>query len=307
MACYFPLQAFRSSELTSTGKRSITFDYREAFTSDILSLPCGRCIGCRLDRSRQWACRCMLESSLHDSNSFVTLTFSDENLPYANSLSVRTFQLFMKRLRFKFGNGIRFYGCGEYGDKLGRPHYHAILFGLDFPDKFFWKMSGDYPIYRSPSLESVWSYGHSYIGAVTFESAAYVARYVMKKITGDLAADHYVDVNTGVVRDPEFNIMSRNPGVAKPWLDRYVSDVYPHDFVVIRGKKVKPPRYFDKLFEKAFPDQFDELKIDRFNDSLKRSIEDAESFPSMYLRSLHLDVKRRHKELSVSRLVRSFD
>lgn len=307
MPCFFPIQAFRSGELTKNGKRAIVFDYREADTAEILILPCGRCDHCRLERSRMWAVRCMLEASMYDSNCFITLTFSPENLPADNSLDVRTFQLFMKRLRKKFGNGIRFFHCGEYGDKYGRPHYHAILFGIDFPDKYLWKLSGDNTLYRSPILEELWPYGHSSIGAVTFESIAYVARYVLKKKFGADSWVDYVDVNTGAIRKPEYITMSRRPGIGKTWFDKYGSDVYPHDFLVLQGRKLRPPKYFDRIFESIDPDAYEGIVMKRQEESLKRAIDHATDFPSEYLRSLHLDVLRRHKELSVKRLVRVLD
>lgn len=307
MPCYFPLQAFRARHMTKNGKRAITFDVRESDSSEILFLPCSRCIGCRLERSRQWALRCMLEASEHIRNCFITLTFNDENLPKDNSLDVRYFQNFMKKLRKKYGNGIRFFHCGEYGDKYGRPHYHAILFNHDFDDKVLWKNSGQFPLYRSSALEKLWPYGYSSIGNVTFESAAYVARYVMKKVTGDGAWTHYLDVETGVIKKPEYTTMSRKPGIASNWFSRFSSDVYPHDFMFLRGRKMKPPKYFDRMFESKFPDLFEELKAKRLEDSLVLEAQVVEMFPDPHLRSMHLDVKRRHKELSIKRLVRTVD
>ena len=158
-------------------------------------LPCGQCVGCRLERSRQWAIRCMHEAQMHEDNCFITLTFNPESLDDRSnpwSLDVRDFQLFMKRLRKKYGAGIRFYHCGEYGELNKRPHYHACIFGFDFPDKRLWKVTNSgHRLYISESLDELWPFGFCTIGNVTFESAAYVARYIMKKVNGDAAADHY--------------------------------------------------------------------------------------------------------------------
>ena len=225
-----------------------------------------------------------------------------------------------KKLRKRFGNGIRFFHCGEYGSKFGRPHYHALIFGFDFPDKYFWKMSNGMPLYRSNALEELWTYGYSSIGSVTFESAAYVARYVVKKITGDMADKYYlqddiVDVDTGEVmrRKPEYCTMSRGckklgtGGIGKSWFDDYFEDVYPHDFLYLRNRKMKPPKYFDSMYEAYFPHDFEEVKAKRLEDAAKREADFVNAFPDAHLRLMHADVLRRHKELSVKRLVRCVD
>lgn len=221
-----------------------------------VEVACGQCVGCRLERSRNWAVRCMHESQLHEHNSFVTLTYDDAHL-HSISLEYRDFQLFMKRLRKSKGS-VRFYMCGEYGDDFGRPHFHACLFGCFFADReHFRRMPSGSSIYTSKELSELWPYGFSSIGDVTFESAAYVARYVMKKITGSDSDGHYeaVDGNTGeiVQRTPEFNRMSLKPGIGADWFLRYNREVYGpelRDYVVVRGVKCKPPRYYDRLLEK---------------------------------------------------------
>jgi len=233
-----------------------------------LRLPCSRCIGCRLERSRQWAIRCVHEASLYEDNCFITLTYSPKYLPVDGSLNVRHFQLFMKRLRKRFGEGIRFFHCGEYGEKYRRPHYHAIIFNLDFHDKYLWKENNGYKLYRSPTLEALWPYGHSSVGSATFESAAYVARYILKKVTGDDASNHYVgsvDFDTGEcsVLKPEYTTMSRRPGIASAWFDKFQSDVYPSDTVALRGREMRPPRFYDGRFELTDPEEFESLKVRR--------------------------------------------
>jgi hypothetical protein len=237
---------------------------------DPIELPCGQCVGCRLERSRQWAIRCIHEAKMYENNCFITLTFSPEHLAKRSnpwSLDVRDYQLFMKRLRKKYGDGIRFFHCGEYGDKHGRPHYHACLFNFDFPDKELWNVVNGNRLYISNSLSELWPFGFSTIGDVTFESAAYVARYIMKKVTGDQADEHYqwVDTNTGEIKDrkPEYTTMSRRPGIGKDWYEKYKSDVYPGDFVVVNGKKMKPPKFYDRLHEQSRPYEFDDIKAAR--------------------------------------------
>lgn len=257
MPCFHPLKALKNESGVQVLRSDAVF-----FN---LMLPCGRCHGCRLERSRQWAMRCMHEASLHSRNCFITLTYSPEHLPSDNSLHHEHFQKFIKRFRKRFGE-IRYYMCGEYGDLNQRPHYHALIFGFDFNDRVVFKRTNSGSlVYRSKSLESLWPFGYSSVGDVSFESAAYVARYVMKKRTGDSAFAHYanVDMETGEIlnhRRPDYNKMSLKPGIGADWFEKYASDVYPHDYVVINGKTCKPPRYYDKLIKRVDSDIYDSIK-----------------------------------------------
>lgn len=256
MPCYRPLEAWRSKQLNPTGKRNIVFRREDALDPTFpIELPCGQCIGCKLERSRQWAIRCIHEASLHQDNCFITLTYNQENLPADGSVNVEHFQLFMKRLRHHFkGQTIRFFHCGEYGDENERPHYHAILFNVDFPDKKLYKIDNDNRTYTSETLERLWTHGFCIIGNVTFESAAYVARYITKKVTGNKADDHYKG------RKPEYITMSRRPGIAADFLKKWKDDIYPHDYVIVNGKKVGVPKFYDNQLEKEV---LDELKKKR--------------------------------------------
>lgn len=251
MPCYHPIQAYRSREINpGTGRRSLVFNKKDGFEDLPVSVKCGQCIGCRLDRSAEWAIRCHHEASLWEENCFITLTYRDEDLPDPPSVNVRDFQLFMKRLRKKYSpKTIRFFHCGEYGEMNRRPHYHAILFNHDFEDKKLWKLSNGLPLYHSQSLSDLWQLGFCSVGAATFQSAAYVARYIMKKVTGPMAASTYEHVcpQTGVISEltPEYVTMSRRPGLGKDWLSKYRADVWPEDFVVVDGKKFRPPRFYD--------------------------------------------------------------
>lgn len=267
MSCYSPLKAFQSTAIrTDNGKRQISFK-SPSHPAVPIELPCGQCIGCRLERSRQWAMRITHEASLYENNAFITLTYSDLHAPHDGSLRVRDFQLFMKRLRKEYGNGIRFFHCGEYGENFGRPHYHACIFNIDFPDKYLWSQRNGNNLYRSPNLEKIWPFGFSSIGSVTFESAAYVARYILKKRTGSSAVDHYmhIDPATGEItqRTPEYVTMSRRPGIGKDWFVRYLPDIYPHDYIVLNGQKLKPPKFYDSQYELLYPDELSILKKNR--------------------------------------------
>lgn len=267
MPCFHPLKGYRSRTPSDKGKYPIVFNPKYGYTDQAVTVPCGQCVGCRLERSRQWAIRCAHEASLYEDNCFITLTYNNDHLPDDKSLDVSHFQKFMKRLRKRFGQNIRFYHCGEYGEQYGRPHYHACIFNFDFKDKKFWRMSNDNRLYTSEALQELWPYGYSSIGDVTFESAAYVARYIMKKVNGELAEQHYTDIDpqTGEItkRKPEYTTMSRRPGIGKGWLDKYQSDVYPEDFVVMNGKKMKPPKYYDSQYELHSPVEHNKIKVNR--------------------------------------------
>lgn len=268
MPCFSPLYGYRAKKLTANGKRPIVFDKSLGFTDQQITLPCGRCRGCRLRRSEEWAIRCHCEASLYKENCFLTLTYDEKHLPDNGSINVRAFQLFMKKLRRENPKvQIRFFHCGEYGDKGGRPHYHAVLFNFDFGDKTESGNSNGHKLYSSKTLDRIWGNGMSNIGDVTFQSAAYVARYIMKKITGPESVEHYETIHsrTGEIiqRNKEYTTMSRGHGIGQKWLYKFHADVYPHDFIVIDGKKRLPPRYFDDLYEKLYPGIFAKVKQKR--------------------------------------------
>jgi hypothetical protein len=206
---------------------------------------------------------------MHSRNAFVTLTYSDDNLPSLYSLNYRDYQLFAKRLRKKLGP-FRFFMCGEYGETLGRPHYHALLFGLDFPDKRKSNsLYSDFDLYESDILSDAWGLGHCSIGEVTYESARYCAVYATKKVTGELAHDHYtfVDPRTGEVgqRSAEFARMSLKPGIGYDWLQLYWRDLYEtgHNAVIVNGSRKCIPRYFDDKLSEITPGLIDSIKLQR--------------------------------------------
>lgn len=245
MPCYTPLEGFR--------KRGggITWSPRDGYTDLVVQVPCGQCVGCRLERSRQWATRIMHETKMHDDSAFVTLTYSDEHLPKDLSLRKSDFQKFIKRLRHTVDNKVSYFHCGEYGETNGRPHYHAILFGIRFRDMVLHSRNGRGDrVYTSQTLEDVWQLGFATVGEVTFESAAYVARYCLKKVTGDLAAEHYRRVSPdGEVYylEPEYATMSLKPGIGLKWFESFSKEVEERDGVVVDGALRKAPRYYDKL------------------------------------------------------------
>lgn len=195
--------------------------------------------------------RCLHESQLYQDNCFITLTYDREHLPDDYSVHVRPLQLFFKKLRKDLGSKkIRFFACGEYGEINLRPHFHALIFNHDFNDKVLHSIERENRIYTSLSLSKFWPYGFTTLGDITFESAAYVARYNMKKVNGENADIYYLRKNpeTGFWHrvEPEFIVMSRRPGIGAPWLEKFKKDVYPDDFVLTRGMKMLPPRFYDQ-------------------------------------------------------------
>ena len=246
-----------------------------------MEVPCGQCLGCRLDRSREWAARIVHESTLHEANCFITLTYREPqectlqqikekwHLPDDGSLHKSHYQKFMKRLRKHFKHRtIRYYHCGEYGDELQRPHYHACLFNCEFVDQQLFKNNNGYPLFTSQLLEKLWPYGYSTIGNLTFETAAYTARYCLKKITGEQAHEHYLrwDENGEAYwLQPEYNTMSRRPGIGKDWYDKYKDDVFPSDEIPVPGHGIdkKVPRYYQQLFKESDPETLDKIKLVR--------------------------------------------
>lgn len=294
MRCTSPLAAFRTEDGKVVFSAGVRRDIHHSLT-----LPCGQCGACRLERSRQWATRCMHEAQMHEENCFLTLTYSDEHLPSDWSLDHRDFQMFMKRLRKHLGKkAVKFYMCGEYGEKFDRPHFHCVLFGHDFDDKRPWRQSASgHKTYRSDVLEKLWPFGHVEIGDVTFESAAYVARYVMKKINGRLAEEsgHYqfCDLETGELfsKKPEYNQMSK--GLAKSWYEKYKDDVRNYDHVVVRGHECKVPRYYDKLLQAEDPEEFELVKARRYERARDRNDPEEDTPERDAVRAKVLDAKLR--------------
>ena len=238
MVCYNPILMYPvEGAITKNGKQHYSFygslaSHPElASDSRFIRCSCKQCIGCRLENSRQWAVRAVHEARSSSSAYFVTCTFDDYHLPRDKSLSKKFHQTFMKNLRREYGSGIRFLGCGEYGELHGRPHYHYILFNIDFDDKIFRFRTDGYNTYTSSRFAKVWKYGMHLIGEFSFDSAAYVARYIVKKQTGKDAPSHYKG------RIPEFMVASNRPGIGAKWLEDHGEECYSNDYVVINGKR----------------------------------------------------------------------
>lgn len=276
MRCNGPLHGWYSKDRTAEGRRRFTLRFHEAYHDRPLDVPCGRCRGCLLERARQWAVRCVHEASLWPENVFATLTYSPESLPVVGPRRLPTlrpddFVNFMKRLRH-VRDGVRFLQAGEYG-ALGRPHHHVLLFNCGFSDKEVLSVRRGEPVYRSAVLEDLWPFGHSSFGSVTFESAGYTARYTLKKVCGASGrADDSVSVRRlswaecqelGVPYQ-EYMTMSRRPGIGAGWFEKFGSDVFPSDELIVRGgHRMRPPRFYEERFGAVAPGALQEVKRKR--------------------------------------------
>ena len=302
MPCYKPLEAFQYLTPKPNGKAEIIFKRPIDRPYKEIELPCGQCIGCRILRTISWAMRIQHEIDVpakdkdgnniveQYKNCFITLTYDDKHLPQDHSLYHEHFQKFLKRFRKAiYPKKIRFFMCGEYGDDTWRPHYHAIIFGYDFTEGI--KYKGNWhnrrqriqesevgnPYYISSFLKELWGMSKNYpiIAEANFDTAAYVARYCTKKITGEKADEHYnrqiIDWNeyTGEVLEmfetqllPEYSSSSKKPGIGKGWWEKYKTDTY-SNYLINNGKKTPVPKYYDKLLEMEDEVQLKAMKVAR--------------------------------------------
>lgn len=281
MSCFYPLR------VEVPGRKNV-------------KVACGRCRGCRFDYSKDWALRCVHEASMFEENCFITLTYNDGHLPADRSVAPAEMQGFMKRLRKAIEpQKVRFFGVGEYGEKLGRPHYHLLLFGFDFPDKVLLYVqenpqtgristNSSYRVESSALLNVLWGKGYTYIGRVNYQSAGYCARYAVKKIGGEKAKDHYKGLH------PEFCLMSRHPGIGATWFKKYLTDVFPKDYTTFDGKRFRPCRYYDEKLKRANWEMFESVKAERLS-----RVKDEDIIRRKALEKYHVDVtqtlKRRYE------------
>jgi hypothetical protein len=259
MACYHPITIPVAKPDLSRKDRKIWVE---------TTVPCGRCLGCRADQARDWAVRIMHETQMHENAWFLTLTYRDERIPKHGSLRPSDLSSFFKALRRDYPPGsVSYYACGEYGETTERPHYHAVLYGIDFLDRHLWRNSPSSPVWRSPTLESYWTHGSSEFSTVTPGSASYVAGYVRKKVSRKVVEHHYtrVDDTTGelVELEQEFSRMSLRPAIGKRWIEKYWRDVYPADRVLLDGKPFRPPRYYDKWMDANHPRLMFDVRMNR--------------------------------------------
>lgn len=272
MSCYKPIQAWEIiNAKTDTGKKVISFRQPTAPAKQI-QIPCGNCIGCRMDYSRMWMSRLVKEASQYQNNAFLTLTYNNENLPTKDVVNKETgelitghplvkkhVQLFIKNLRREYEyhfnhQGIRFYACGEYGGRTARPHYHLAIFNADMTAWGDIKLQGNNingdALWSSEKIEKIWGRGFCIIGDLTPQSAAYIARYMLKKQKGPAKKWYYE--SKGIIS--EYTSMSNKPGISRLWYEKHKNEYWISDRIIIPQRNKAPminktPAYFDKLLE----------------------------------------------------------
>lgn len=241
MPCAAPIEAYRA---TTGGP--ISFKRPQSHTYQTLQLPCGYCILCREEQSRQWAVRISHESQMHERNCFMTLTYDDDHLPEHGSLNYKHLSLWWRKMRRTIP-GVRYYAVGEYGDKSDRPHYHVCVFGEDFRDECYIMREGTHKLWCNLIAQNMWEHGRVAIGNLDYTTAQYTAGYMAKKL---VKGKQYVRVDNSsgelipLVQPRAF--MSKHPAIGATWLERYGNQVYAWDQVVVNGRPQKPPRYYDK-------------------------------------------------------------
>lgn len=283
--CFRPKQCWVAPELTPAGNKKLVFKLpymaewspTEKARYTEMAVPCGQCLSCRVTKAAMWSFRVMSEARDHRDNCWITLTYDQEHLPLHGSLNRGDPTNFFKRLRHHLGDvKVRYFGCGEYGDKRERPHYHICLFGY-YPDDLvaYDRTRRGEPLYRSPFLEKVWGNGLVQVSDLTAYNAAYTARYSLKKVVGKFADRvdpgtglkpyERIDTFTGEIVEvaPEFMMCSTNPGIGKSFFDKFFSDVFPRGTVVHKGREVPAPEYFWQLLRKENPELYDALKVER--------------------------------------------
>lgn len=280
MRCAHPHYALDLGTNPETGKKILKFvGFRPDLSSfqqlaarygkeSIIALPCGRCLPCRLNHAKEWAVRCVLESLEYENNFFLTLTYDDDHLPSDGLLYRSDVQKFLKRFRHHFGQ-VRYFGCGEYGTKNARPHFHLILFGANIDDL----REVGAGLYESKKLKEIWPFGFHYIGWVSYASCNYVAKYSTKKLFGG--------------RSDEFLMASTNPGIGYKWCKEHLDNVLKYDQVFGPfgdSRTAKLPRYFEKMAEALDQANYVKIKEKRLdssaamtiNELLEHSIENVE-------------------------------
>lgn len=331
MTCFHPITAYKSraADLTLAPQqyyKTKKILFRPIENREKIEIPCGHCLGCRLDHASMWATRITMEAKQWKKCCFVTLTYNNEtkedgspkNLPIKNgkmTLKKKDLQDFLKRLRYyhegeeqwenpkngKIEKPIRYFACGEYGDKNGRPHYHIALFNFEPKDlKLYRTNRHNNPIFKSKELKKIWGKGFIVVEELNFETASYIARYVQKKAglkpqkrkyTGEFEQEWRTDERNGEPYlhtinkfkkqkkeiEEEFIVMSRAVGIGRTYWEENKEKIKRNKGVLLKVKdrvQLKPiPRYFKKLWEQENWEEFYRYKYEKQKETIKKKIE----------------------------------
>lgn len=311
MTCFYPLHRFITGYDSNndkviarvvSGETKILRGTNGTIVSEYQEIPCGKCIGCRLDYAKNWANRCMLEAQQYEHNYMLTLTYDEEHVPITKTyeqidgtvycettLNPRDVQLFLHKLRKHWEReynwkketddkgdtikyGFRYFLAGEYGEKSSRAHYHLIMFNFPVYDLVeIEKSHKGFPQLSSPTIEKLWGKGRISLVACNWDTCAYVARYVVKKQKGPGSADYYEQLG----KLPEFVRMSRNPGIGRDYYEQHKDIIYDTDEMFLSTSKglqvVKPAKYYDKLYDLENPEKLFEIKEQRVERAKERA------------------------------------
>lgn len=333
---YHPAKIQKASHIL--GERLEDTDYRNSNFLESLAhiygyttIPCGKCIGCKLDYSREWANRGYLEAQLWEQNWFVTLTYDEDHIKMIDdetaTLEPEKITYFMKNLRqimkreFNQDN-IRFMACGEYGEERSRPHYHLIIFNLNLPVETFYnpRIKNNNCYWQNTIIERSWggirnptkdhnyinpnSIGISNISECTWNNIAYTARYITKKINGDLEKEAYSEN-----QEKEFFRVSRMPGIGQTYYEEHKNDIYKLDCITVKNQQgvinSKPPKYFDKLYKQEYPEEFKKIEERRKKQMISNNLIKDETYS--YGRLGNLQVEADYKQEQTQKLIRSLE
>lgn len=303
MPCYYPITVFKGKD------GNVTYARNQSHVNYLRKIPCGRCIGCRLEYSKVWALRCLHESYLYDDNIFLTLTYDNDNIPLHNDLNPDDFTKFIKRLRYERNknNGsnqyqrIRYYMCGEYGADTLRPHYHAILFNYRPQDSQLYTTRKGKRVYKSEELRKTWKKGNIEFSDVNFNTCAYVSRYMLKKLkySESIKYDVYNEI-TGLVeytKHREYTRMSRNPGIGYDFFkNTHMDTLGTYTYVLEGGVHVSIPRYY---VEKA--DEISDGLTKVYKKKRRQRIENRELTPEQLMN------RERVQKQRINKLERNFE
>ena len=241
MSCYKSKPAWKATYPNENGKHPIRFNQPGDKRTPDYFIDCGKCEGCRARQRMDWAIRMSHEAAEHKHNSFLTLTYDDDNLPEDGKIHRKHVKNFLERLEYKLGYKPRYYVCGEYGELTRRPHYHAIIFGDDFRESRYTYAIND-KLYGNKDLERVWRNGAISIADFSHATALYTAGYVTKKISDT----------------DNFSMQSRNPPLGKTWVRKHHDNIRRLERITIEGQEYPIPKVYMKWLEGV--ESFDHIK-----------------------------------------------
>lgn len=286
--CTSPNKAWMPIEPDQEGKKHLRFrppSVSKMAEYEMIETPCNKCVSCDMLRALRQAVQLHCELRTTDTRSyFLTLTYDNEHLPEDFSVDKQELQRFIKRLRkwhTKNNKGkMRYKSQGEYGGMFGRPHYHLAIFNLELTDLQLIGSEANYPAYESETLSKIWGKGQVHLIDLVFENCLYITTHHIEQKTSDSVKTHEKPIRHPLTnkliteRKPEFSTQSSKPGIGKQFFEKYMSDMYPSDFLTYKGQKMPVPKYFDALLKQHDPKLYENIKTKRAEKVESRSVEE---------------------------------